>query len=125
QRELRPRGAPRARGGAAMSLRPEAQSGNDSHFFSNRCKDERERWILDHWMAAKKQPRHSEPQKGEAPDFHIDGEDVEIVEVLLPGRKRHSEFIRDAKEIQAGNIPVHDPCIELSEVKALANSWVL
>ncbi len=69
---------------------------DDVAFFSNASKDDRERWILEHWCALNGHDA-SRAVKGEAPDFTVDDVSIEIVEVLGKGRRRHQEYKDDLK----------------------------
>lgn len=59
-------------------------------FFSNANKKEREKWVIENWCRITGRIG-SRITKGEAPDYVVNEEGVEIVEVLLPDRKRHDE----------------------------------
>jgi hypothetical protein len=100
---------------------------DDIRFFSNGSKDDRERWIFDRWCA---QTGRNAAQgiKGESPDFTLNDEQIEIVEVLEPGRKRHKEFKDDLTTLHNGASQdgglVHDgPGLETT--KNFAHKWLL
>jgi hypothetical protein len=100
---------------------------DDLRFFSNACKDDRERWIFDNWCSLTGR-NSAQGIKSEAPDFTLNGKKIEIVEVLEAGRKRHKEF----KDVMATLSPgssqsadlIHDGP-DLDKIKSSAHQWVL
>lgn len=100
---------------------------DDVRFFSNGGKDDRERWIFHHWCSLTGR-NAVQGKKGEAPDFTLNGEMIEIVEVLEPDRKRHKEFEDDLATLRNGPSEsdelVHQGP-ELETIKSSAHKWLL
>ncbi len=100
---------------------------DDVRFFSSACKDERERWIFDRWCSLTGR-NAAQATKGEAPDFTVHGEKIEIVEVLTAGRKRHKEFKDDLATLRTGTSQTADLIHngpDLETIKSRAHQWVL
>lgn len=95
----------------------------DLRLVSNAGRVERERWVLDRWCALT--GRSSEGfVKGEPPDFTSLSDDVEITEIMLPGRKRGDEFKATVQAFQQGLLPALSDAAELQEVVAQAHNWI-
>ena len=99
----------------------------DVRFFSNACKDDRERWIFEYWCSLTGRSA-AQATKREAPDFTLNGEKIEIMEVLEAGRLRHKEFKDDLTALRSGNLQsanlIHDGP-DLVTIKRSAHQWVL
>jgi hypothetical protein len=100
---------------------------DDVRFFSNACKDEREQWVFDHWCTLT-QRNAAQCKKGERPDFTLNGEQIEVVEILEPGRRRHKEFKDDLSKLRTGTWQTADLIHDGPELKTIlssAHQWVL
>jgi hypothetical protein len=99
----------------------------DVTYFSNTFKDNRERWVFERWCHLTGR-NFSLAVKGEAPDFTLGNEQIEIVEVLETSRRRHQEYKDDLKAatVSAPGITgfVHNKA-DLEEIKTQAHQWVL
>lgn len=100
---------------------------DDVRFFSIACKDDRECWIFDHWCSLTER-NAAQGIKGEAPDFTLNGEKIEIVEILEAGRKRHKEFKDDLATLRTGPSQpadlMHDGP-DLETIMCIAHKWLL
>jgi hypothetical protein len=100
---------------------------DDVRFFSNMCKDDRERWVFDHWCSLTGRS-DALGIKGEAPDFTLNSERIEIVEVLEADRKRHKEFKDDLVTVRNGSAPsaklIHDGP-DPETIRSGAHKWLL
>jgi hypothetical protein len=97
---------------------------NEQRFFSNEGKKSRERWVLERWLAHSGKS-HLHFTEGEAPDFTVGDESVEIVEVLERGRRRHADVKTDAVELRAGGLPSPRVAADLESVKNRGRDWIL
>lgn len=99
----------------------------DVRFFSNEGKGDRERWVFDRWCSLTGR-NSAQGIKCEAPDFKLNGEHIEIIDVLEPGRKRHKEFKDDLAKLRTGTAQTADLIHngpDLETVKSSAHQWVL
>ncbi|MBA3683764.1 MAG: nucleotidyltransferase domain-containing protein [Planctomycetes bacterium] len=88
-------------------------------------KDERERWALDLWLAC--QGRTASVVRGsDPPDFLVDGQGVEVTEVLQAGRKRGDEAKRILQHATGRSkvSPVSDG-LDLSTVRDHGADWIV
>jgi hypothetical protein len=100
---------------------------DEVRFFSGARKDDRERWVFDHWCSLTGR-NASHGTKGEGPDFELNGELIEIVEVLVKGRKRHKEYLDDLAALHTGTRNLKDLIHDgpgLETIKSIAHVWVL
>jgi hypothetical protein len=92
----------------------------------NEHKPDRERWVLDQWLAA--QDRHPKEisQGDDPPDFVVDGTGIEVVEAMRAARRRGDEYKDKAKvaEAKAGCASV-TPGPSLREVREHGHTWIL
>lgn len=92
-------------------------------FFSNAGKKERERWILDRWIALAGLVV-KDTVEDEGPDFIVNGVGIEVVEVLEPGRKRGDEHRADRDALAEGNPTEWRTWVDIEWVISEAHSWV-
>jgi hypothetical protein len=92
-------------------------------FFSNDGKKERERWVVEHWAAALGRSI-ADLNESEAPDFVVDGEDVEVVEVLPPERRRGDEYKADRNALAQGGLPEWKDWVSFEVVQAEGHKWI-
>jgi hypothetical protein len=72
--------------------------------FSSQGKKQRETWVVEAWcrLSSRQKCLIVERQR---PEFTVDNEKVEIVEVLYPGRNRQAELTNDAQAISEERFP--------------------
>ena len=98
-------------------------------FMGNPGSDERERWVLDQWLSAKGNTSVSVEKGNDPPDFLVDGEPVEVTEVLPPNRKRHQEYKDDLHKYRNGEAwGVHERPGDTGDLRTInreAGDWIL
>jgi hypothetical protein len=97
---------------------------DDVRFFRNPGKEDRERWVFDNWCRLTGRDS-TQASKGEAPDFTLGSEQIEIVEVMAKGRKRHDETKKALASAKAHppELVIHDGS-ELKTVRRKADGWL-
>jgi len=103
------------------ALAPKAQAA--AAYMSRNGKSDREEWVLEHWRITSQRPKFTKKKKGEGPDFIVDGEFIEIVEVQKPARSRHKEYKEDVQILEYGYLPGPDGAIDLDQVRDHAYEW--
>jgi hypothetical protein len=93
-------------------------------FFSNSGKKDRECWVLDRWIAHMGLSA-KDVIEGEGPDFTVDGVPIELVEVLLPGRKRTDEYRAERDALVQGDLPKWGDFVDFDTVAGGAHSWIV
>lgn len=90
---------------------------------SNAGRDERERHVLDTWCALTG-TRPQKVDKRERPDFVVDGESIEVVEVQNPGRRRQDEYKQDVMSLESGMMPEPREGLDLQDVVRESADWI-
>jgi hypothetical protein len=100
-------------------------SHDDVAYFSNTAKDARERWVFERWCSLTGRNAAC-AIKGERPDFTLNGEGIEVTEVMEPGRRRHREYKDSLRELVANpqSIPIHDS-LGLETILHFSQQWIL
>lgn len=96
----------------------------DVRFFANAGKDEREQWILERWMSLRN-VKDRPVRGGNPPDFIVNGDEIEIVEVQRPGRRRHDEVRNYAKTAASGVAPEPLMGLALADARSHGPTWLL
>jgi hypothetical protein len=99
------------------------EAGEVMAFFSNGGKKERERWVLDHWLASTGRLL-TNLEEGERPDFTVDGVGIEVVEVLEPERRRCDEYRADKDSIAQGGSALWKDSVDSEAVRSKAHEWI-
>lgn len=90
----------------------------------NQHKVERERWVLDQWLAARGLDPKKINQGQDPPDFDVDGGGVEIVEAMEAGRRRGDNYKARLEAAKVGDCLVrHLP--SLRDVCENGHEWIL
>lgn len=97
----------------------------DVRFFSNSGKEERERWVFEHWCAITgRNPANA--KKPDPPDFQLGSESIEVVEVLHLKRKRHDEFKQTVnRATESPSVCVVHEGASMEEIISEAHKWVI
>lgn len=108
---------------ARSSLRQVARS--DRQFVtSSAAKPERERWVLDQWLVATGQSPTSIETGDDPPDCVVDGLEIEVAEVIQPGRRRGDEYRQRAVDAEGGRRPRPFGRGALSVIRDHAHRWI-
>lgn len=109
--------------GSFASLRQVAR--DDRRFVtSSATKRERERWVLDQWILATGQSPTLIEIGDDPPDWVVDGLEIEIAEVLRPGRRRGDEYRWREGDAEAGRAPARFGAGTLSTIRDEAHRWI-
>jgi len=90
----------------------------------NEHKIDRERWVLDRWLAAQGEHPKEIRQGDDPPDFVVDGIGVEIVEAMEASRRRGDDYKAKVVAAEQGDILVRQ-LPSLSEVREDGHMWIL
>ena len=90
---------------------------------TNEHKTDRERWVLDQWLVARERHDVVVADGGDPPDFLVDGEGVEVVEAMPPGRRRSDEYREKLSDAQRGRLN-HRWLPSLGQVKRRGHEWI-
>jgi len=101
---------------------------DDVKWFSNANKEERERWVVEKWAAFVGRSTEEIIRGCDPPDYFVGADAVEVVEVLPPGRKRHSEYKNVLSEVKNGQSPsIKNPDVTgtIEYAKQCGHIWLL
>ncbi len=96
-----------------------------ARFFSNPGREQREAWVLERWLDLRGLTQSAKVEKSEAPDFFVEGQAVEVVEVQRPGRRRHDEEREDAAFAEGGAFPPVREGLSLADARQEGGRWIL
>ena len=84
------------------------QNAKADHAFvtKNEHKPDRERWVLDRWLAARGEHPKEIRQGDDPPDFVVDGIGIEVVEAMDTSRRRGDDYKAKVEAAEQGAILV-------------------